>query len=114
MIVITTLAYLSAFYYLSVPKSNLAKWIFIGFLGSMILNSIFPHVIATIALKKYAPGLVTGIMLNIPINSLIILRLFENHQLAWKELIFSTMTVGITLLVLIPLLFKIGRKITTL
>ncbi|ERI10365.1 HXXEE domain-containing protein [Aneurinibacillus aneurinilyticus] len=110
VIVITALAYLSAFYYLFVPESNLAKWIFIGFLGSMILNAIFPHAIATIVLKRYAPGLVTGIMLNIPINSLIILRLFENHQLAWKELIFSTMAVGIILLALIPLLFKIGRR----
>jgi len=54
--VITMLAYLSAFYFFYKPESELAKWVFIGFLGSMIVNAIFPHLIATILMKQYAPG----------------------------------------------------------
>ncbi|GGF60165.1 hypothetical protein GCM10010912_01790 [Paenibacillus albidus] len=112
VIVITALAYLSAFCYLYIPQSDLAKWVFVGFLGSMILNAVFPHLIATILLKKYAPGLVTGLLLNIPINSLTLLHMFENDLLEWKELLFATIVVGIILLVLIPLLFKTGKKIS--
>ncbi|MDO7485742.1 HXXEE domain-containing protein [Peribacillus frigoritolerans] len=112
VIVITTLAYLSVFSYLLIPESDFAKWIFIGFVGSMIFNAIFPHLIATVLMKRYAPGLFTGVLLNIPINSLIIYQMFEGDLILWKELIISTLVIGISLLALIPLLFKIGGKIS--
>lgn len=111
VVVITAFAYLSAFSYIYRPESNLTKWIFIGFLGSMILNAIFPHLMATILMKKYAPGLLTGLLLNIPINSLVIHQMFVEDLIVWKELIIATLVVGITLLALIPLLFKAGAKV---
>lgn len=112
VIFITVLAYLSAFIFLYMPESDFAKWIFIGFLGSMIFNAIFPHLIATVLMKKYAPGLLTGLLLNIPINSLIINQMFLNNLIIWKDLVISTFVVGFILLALIPFLFKVGGKIT--
>lgn len=111
VIIITVLAYLSAFSYVYIPESEFTKWIFIGFLGSMILNAIFPHLMATVLMKKYAPGLLTGLLLNIPINSVIIYQMFAENLIVWKELLLSTLVVGIILLALIPLLFKVGRKV---
>jgi Protein of unknown function with HXXEE motif len=113
VIVITILAYLSAFYFFYKPTSELAKWFFIGFLGSMIVNAIFPHLLASILMKKYAPGLLTGLFLNLPINSFIIVQMFQKSYFTWKELIISTIAVGSLLLVLIPLLFKVGGKIAS-
>ncbi|AHA78534.1 hypothetical protein Bateq7PJ16_2858 [Bacillus subtilis] len=106
------LAYLSAFGFLYMPESDIAKWIFIGFLGSMVINAIFPHLIATVVMKKYAPGLLTGLLLNIPVNSLVIYQMFLKNLIVWKELIISTLVVGIILLALIPLLFKVGDKVS--
>ncbi|AIX08237.1 hypothetical protein OB04_02580 [Bacillus subtilis] len=54
VIVITMLAYISAFVFLYMPESEIVKWLFIGFLGSMVINAIFPHLIATVLMKKYA------------------------------------------------------------
>lgn len=62
VIVITMLAYLSAFGFLYIPESDIAKWIFTGFLGSMVINAIFPHLIATVLMKKYAPGTPYGLI----------------------------------------------------
>lgn len=112
VIFVTILAYLSSFSFLYMPDSVVAKWIFIGFLGSMIFNAIFPHLIATILLKKYAPGLLTGLLLNLPINSFVIYHMFSINLISWNELVISTVAVGIILLALIPFLFKIGGKIT--
>lgn len=112
VVFITILAYLSSIYFFYMPDSIFAKWIFIGFLGSMIVNAIFPHLFVTILMKKYAPGLITGLLLNLPINSLIIYKMFSNNLITWKELAISTCVVGIILLVLIPVLFKVGGKIT--
>ncbi|MGG0942926.1 HXXEE domain-containing protein [Bacillus subtilis] len=103
VIVITMLAYLSAFGLLYMPESDIAKWIFIGFLGFMVINAIFPHLI---------PGLLTGLLLNIPVNSLVIYQMFLKNLIVWKELIISTLVVGIILLALIPLLFKVGDKVS--
>lgn len=112
IIVITILAYFSALSYLYIPESDFIKWIFIGFLGSMILNAIFPHLIVTVLMKKYAPGLLTGLFLNVPINSLVIHQMFAENLILWKELIISTLVVGIILLALIPILFKVGGKVS--
>lgn len=112
VIVITGLAYLSAFGYVYRPEVVLTKWIFIGFLGSMIFNTVFPHLIATVVMKKYAPGLLTGLLLNIPINSLVIYQMFLDNLIVWKELIISTVVIGLILLALIPLLFRVGGKIS--
>lgn len=63
-------------------------------------------------MKKYAPGLLTGLLLNVPINSSIIYQMFLNDLINWTELFISTFVVGIILLALIPCLFKVGGKIT--
>lgn len=43
----------------------------------------------------------------------IIVRMFQNHYITWKELIISTIAVGSLLLTLIPLLFKAGGKMAS-
>lgn len=112
VICITALAYLSAFYYLVSSDSGFAKFIFAGFLGAMMLNAVFPHLLATLALKSYAPGLLTGILLNIPINGFILHTFIQNQELTYIQLALSTIAVGAVLVMLIPLLFKIGKSVT--
>jgi hypothetical protein len=112
LIIITSIAYLSTFFYLLLPNFNIAKYILVGFLGSMIFNAIFPHLVATVVLKKYAPGVITGVLLNVPINSLILYQFLRRGELTVIELLISTLLVGFMLLSLIPILFKVGRSVT--
>jgi len=58
VIVITALAYLSAFSFLYLPESDFAKWIFIGFL---VICGLFGYMGAAIAGEV---GLVGGIILG--------------------------------------------------
>jgi drug/metabolite transporter (DMT)-like permease len=112
VLVITGLAYLAAISYFIWPQAELVKWIFIGFLGSMIMNALFPHLIATLIMKKYAPGLGTALLLNIPVNALILSHMYTENTVTTWELVLSTVVVGGLILSLIPLLFQAGRKIT--
>lgn len=111
VIVITALAYIATFSYVYLPTFSLAKWIFIGFSGAMIVNAIFPHLVATIIMRKYAPGLLTGLLLNVPVNSFILYKLYKVNVVSVKEVVFSTIIVGLILVMMIPFLFKMGRKV---
>lgn len=111
VLIITALAYLVAFLYLSFPESYIIKWAFIGFIGSMILNAIFPHLIATLLMKTYAPGLATALLLNIPINTVILFKLHDLKFVTLKEIVLSTVVIGIILLAMIPLLFMFGGNL---
>jgi hypothetical protein len=111
VLIITALAYLVAFLYLNFSESKIIKWAFIGFIGSMIFNAIFPHLIATLLMKTYTPGLATALLLNIPINTVILFKLHELNLVTLKEIIVSTVVIGIILLAMIPLLFMIGGNL---
>jgi hypothetical protein len=76
----------------------------------MALNAIFPHLISTILLKRYAPGILTGLMLNVPIGAFIIYQGIASgsriHFIALAGLIISIIIVPS-----LKILFKLGRKI---
>lgn len=112
IIVITLLVYVSLFLYLAFSSIFIYKFIFIGFLGSMIINTFFPHLFFTIVLKKYCPGTLSGFLLIIPSHLIILSILLRNNITNILEILVATLVVGIALLILIPILFKIARRFT--
>src|SRR5699024_3423603 len=76
---VTGLAYLMTTLYMFYPNIWLFKYAYFGFLGAMIINIIFPHLVSTLVEHCYSPGLFTGLFVIIPINSLII-KTGLNHR----------------------------------
>jgi hypothetical protein len=111
LLIITALAYLATFLLLVFPGVIIARWFFYGFLGAMMINALFPHLVATIALRKYAPGLLTGLLLNIPINAALIYLGVKEKMITFPAVIAATVIVGLILLALIPILFRLGRML---
>ncbi len=111
VLLVTILAYLSTFLAVVFPSVWLWKQIFFGFLGTMILNTFVPHILATIILRRYSPGLLSGLLLLIPINSTILYQAITNGNIQWFELVISTVTVAVILLSLLPLFFRLGKKL---
>ncbi|MDP4093502.1 MAG: HXXEE domain-containing protein [Bacillota bacterium] len=112
LIVITALAYLISGLFMFHPELTVLKYLFAGYAGTMIINAFIPHLIATIVLKKYAPGLITGIFVNLPLNSLIIDYMIRNKIINLSEAILSSLIFAVLILMSLPLLFRLGRKIT--
>lgn len=112
VLVITLIAYLITSLFIFFPNVLILKYFYFGFVGAMIINTIFPHLIATILLKKYSPGLITGLFLQVPVNCLIIINSINNGVINFYDLLLSVIAVGVFLLSIIPLLFRIGKKIT--
>lgn len=74
---VTIFAYITSFLFLLYGDIALIRYIFFGFVGAMIINAIFPHLVATVIMKKYAPGLLTGLLVNLPFFSIIIVEAIE-------------------------------------
>jgi hypothetical protein len=109
VIIITAIGYLITFqYFLFASSSSFSKYLYLGFILMMVANVIFPHLIATIILKKYAPGTITGILLNAPLGIYILIKGINRTD----ELIFviiSAVILAIIILLLFNQLFKIGK-----
>ncbi len=111
MIVVTALGYLLTLLHFADDKNNLLiQNVYYGFVLMMSLNVLFPHLIATLVLKRYAPGLVTGLLLNLPFG-LLLVRQALSHGAALLYLVISALLITVIMLALINLLFKIGGKI---
>ncbi|MCL2344037.1 MAG: HXXEE domain-containing protein [Firmicutes bacterium] len=91
--------------------SFVLKYLYFGFLGAMIINVLFPHLAATVVMKRYAPGLITGVTLILPINGLIIYFALKYHVIDWTMLVISTAFVGILLLLILRPLFRLGKLV---
>jgi len=111
LICVTLLAYLFSFLYMLYANNGIIRYVYFGFVGSMILNAIFPHLIATIVLRQYAPGVITGILLNVPCYSLLISFAVKSNVISLTEVLVSTVIVGGIMLAILPILFRIGRKV---
>jgi hypothetical protein len=89
--------------------NEIIKIIYFGYVGMMVLNAIFPHLIATIALKRYAPGLITSLLLNVPIGVYLLLN--EIKKIEIIKLLISIALFSVLVIISLPLLFKIGKRI---
>lgn len=86
------------------------SYVYLGFLGMMGLNAIFPHLIATVLLKRYAPGLMTALLLNLPLSIITITR-YLNAGANVFYLILAIVIVSLAVLLSLKPLFKIGTKL---
>lgn len=109
VIIVTAIGYLlTSQYFIFASSSALSKYIYLGFILMMVANVIFPHLIATLVLKKYAPGTITGILLNAPIGIYILVKSINGTE----ELVFviiAGVVLAIIFLLLINQLFKLGK-----
>lgn len=108
VIVITVIGYLlTALDFLIGDVDHLVRYIYLGFVGMMGINSIFPHLASTIILKKYCPGLVTGLFLNLPLSLVLIIGALKNEIDAVYLLMAVILVSSLTLLSL-RYLFRLG------
>lgn len=66
-------------------SSNMYYFIITAFAGMLLLNVFFPHVLATLIFKRLAPGVLTAILINLPLSVFILYRVFLQGWLSVRE-----------------------------
>jgi len=107
--VFTVLAF--AVTWLSAESGKQTAWAYLtfGYIAAMLANVLVPHVVLTVALRNYMPGLATAVLLNLPVLSLLaVMAVREGYVSGWKS---AASFVGVSgaLAAFIPALFRLGK-----
>jgi hypothetical protein len=89
---------------------SLAHYLLASYALGQGLNVIFPHLVATLAMRTYAPGLFTGILFVLPTATVFLFRSFALDQLHAGRFLIITALFTPAVLLSIPVLFSIGRE----
>ena len=109
--VLTVLAF--AVTWLSAESGKQTVWTYLafGYMVAVLANVLIPHLALTVMLRSYMPGVATGVVLNLPVLSLlVVMALKEGYVSGWKAAEYSAGVAGL-LLLFIPALFKSGKAL---
>ena len=109
VMVLTLLAGLFAF--LAVRGYELGIYLLCGYALAMALNVLFPHVAATVAMRRYAPGTATAVLLNLPVCVSLLIAADRERLVSWRTFAWVGPLTIAGILGLIPILFRVGRAI---
>jgi hypothetical protein len=90
-------------------KGGLGAYLVSGYALAMLLNVVFPHVLACLALREYAPGTLTALLLNAPASALLLEHALREGYVDATVFLWAGPLVVLAIAGSIPLLFAIGR-----
>ena len=108
--VLTLLAYIMAYLSMTGGKGSIGAYLVSGYALAMLLNVIFPHLLATLVMQRYAPGTATAIVLNLPITFMLLYQGLEANFINKSVFIYVGPLVVVGILFFIPGLFFMGRR----
>jgi hypothetical protein len=78
----------------------------------MLINVLVPHLLATIAMRRYTPGLVTAIVMNLPVTVMLLRGAFAEGYVRFPRFAYIGPLDSVALVSSIPVLFTVGEKLT--
>lgn len=92
----------------SAAGSRIADYLVSGYALAMLVNVVFPHLAATVALRRYAPGTATAVLLNLPVTGLLLKSAFGEGRVDPDRFLWAGPLVAIAVAGSIPVLFRVG------
>lgn len=108
-IVVVTLALYTIIYWFLTRSTTWSRYLMGGTLVLILFNVLVPHLLATLIMTRYAPGIVTGVLLNVPVTVYLLRRGIREHIFSIRDLAIGTAVVASALLPLLPISFALGR-----
>lgn len=83
-----------------------------GYALAMVLNVAVPHIAASVAMRSYAPGTATALLLNLPLGGALLYRSVVEQYVEASVFVVSGPATVLGILASIPLLFAAGNLFT--
>jgi hypothetical protein len=113
VIAVTVIVYGAIFYFVKYD-TRFARTIMSGAIVMVLVNVLVPHLVASLVLSECAPGVISGIVLNIPVSLYLLRRGVKEGLFSPKMMVFGA--IGFTLIIgsLLPALFAVGAYVERL
>ncbi|MDQ6788619.1 MAG: HXXEE domain-containing protein [Acidobacteriota bacterium] len=108
-VLITVIGFLITFSKSFFKSKKSYNFLMTAFAGMIFLNVFLPHLLATIVFGGYAPGVVTALLINLPLTLYISLVNIKSGNLTLKQTISFILYGGLVGVPLAFLLLKIGE-----
>jgi hypothetical protein len=92
-------------------RESIGAYILSGYALAMLLNVAFPHLLATVATRRYMPGTATALALNLPVTAALLRQAFREGYISATDFALAAPVVVLAIVLLIPVLFYVGRKL---
>lgn len=79
-----------------------------GFSGMLFLNAFFPHILSSVYFRTYTPGLITVVVLILPITSIILWKTYQMKIFSAKQFPIAIISGGIVGILLVAVFLGIG------
>jgi hypothetical protein len=96
---------------LSMVSGPMSFWgdVLFGSMAGLWLNSLVPHVAVSIAKRTLMPGVITAVVLNLPILPFLARLALEEGYVSKSGALVSSIVVPLVLVAMIPLMFRLGK-----
>ena len=89
---------------------SVGAYLMAGYVLAMLFNVMLPHVLVSVFQRKYMSGTATALLLNLPLGLLYLYEALDARFIEMSTLFWAGPTVAIGLLLMMPLLFALGRR----
>lgn len=90
---------------------SLPVYLLAGYAFAMLLNVFVPHVVMTVLLRRYMPGLATGFLCILPATVGLLYIGLQSGTISLDRLIWVGPLTALGLLLSLPILLELGRRI---
>jgi ABC-type uncharacterized transport system permease subunit len=90
------------------PRTLWAHLLF-GYIVAMLVNVVVPHIPAAVIFRGYAPGVVTAVLLNLPVLTLLSVRAIKDGYVTGRKAVAFAVGVPFGIVAALPALFALGR-----
>ncbi len=110
-ILLSTIMIYGIIYYFSKKDNALSNFLMGGAIAMVLFNVLMPHLLATAFMFQYAPGLLSGVLFNVPVTVYLLRRGVKERLYKKKTLALAGLCFALIAFPLLQLFFALGRII---
>lgn len=109
--VLTLLALLVTWWSVEAGAESVGVYLLAGYAAAMLVNVAVPHLIASLVLRRYMPGLGTALLLNLPVTVGLLVSAVDGGYVHFPLVAYVGAGVTVVLLASIPVLLAAGQSL---
>jgi|SRR5271165_6093576 len=90
LMLLTALAFVVTYFSDRKGRESIWAYLLFGYVAAMLLNVFVPHVPATFLFRSYTPGVITAVLINLPVMTILVVWMIrEGWVSGWKAVVFA-------------------------